>query len=390
VTAAAGHYPPALASAIVTGAEKCFDFKWQSRTKVFDTCPAEAEDGEDDVETNVPVDEVYESDSDLDVGPAGEEEIDPAVMRLVVKLHQNTGHRSNKRLARALIIAGAPAEAVRAAKNLKCDVCQESKSAKSRRPAALPRARDVNDVAHIDLVQMEAADGTKWWVVHITDSASRCQAAALLRNKSTTSVIKFLNTVWVPVFGAPSSLVVDMGPEFTSMELESWASSHSTFLYHAAVEAPWQNGIAEKSGGILKVIMHRLIKEHSCISKADLRDALAAACDAYNVDCNETGFSPSQWAIGRNPRRQGSLLHASFTQRLAEHSLLDSDQSYVRRTAIRETARIALTQLHYSNRMRRAELARTRVAVTELKTGDIVYFFREQKLAPKNSRKGSC
>ena len=33
----------------------------------------------------------------------------------VLRLHQNTGHRSGKRLARALAIAGAPAEAILAA-----------------------------------------------------------------------------------------------------------------------------------------------------------------------------------------------------------------------------------------------------------------------------------
>ena len=76
--------------------------------------------------------EFKDTDSELDEGPdpdpdaaAPSQPIDPKVMAAVRRLHNNTGHRSNRRLARALVIAGAPAEALRAAKHLKCEICHE-------------------------------------------------------------------------------------------------------------------------------------------------------------------------------------------------------------------------------------------------------------------------
>ena len=51
--------------------------------------------------------------------------VTPAVKAAVYRLHVNTGHRSSTRLARALLLCGAPKEAVLAARRLKCAVCQE-------------------------------------------------------------------------------------------------------------------------------------------------------------------------------------------------------------------------------------------------------------------------
>jgi hypothetical protein len=57
---------------------------------------------------------------------------------------------------------------------------------------------------------------------------------------------------------------------------------------------------------------------------------------------------------------------------------------------MRQTAREAMTRLHFSQSLRRAELARPRTLPVEIKVGDIVYFWREQKYNPKggsNKRK---
>ena len=52
----------------------------------------------------------------------------PAAIKTAVKrLHETTGHRSNRRLARALVLSGAPREVVHAAKVHRCSVCDESR-----------------------------------------------------------------------------------------------------------------------------------------------------------------------------------------------------------------------------------------------------------------------
>ena len=80
---------------------------------------------------------------------------------------------------------------------------------------------------------------------------------------------------------------------------------------------------------------------------------------------------------------------SNFSQRLAEHGLIDSEASAAQRTALRESARVAMLRLHYSQSIRRAELARSREPTVqqELNPGDVVFFWRAQKAVKSSRRK---
>ena len=60
-----------------------------------------------------------------------------------------------------------------AAKTLKCDVCDEKKGPKTRKPATLPSMKDVGAQAHIDSLVVEDAFKRSFYVVHVTDKVSR-------------------------------------------------------------------------------------------------------------------------------------------------------------------------------------------------------------------------
>ena len=92
---------------------------------------------------------------------------------------------------------------------------------------------------------------------------------------------------------------------------------------------------------------------------------------------NESGASPFQAAIGRQPRMIGDVL-GGVEARLAEHGLIDSKPSFARQIAMREIARVAMTRLHFSRGLRRAELARSRSSTLEQvpTPGTICYFYR--------------
>jgi len=87
---------------------------------------------------------------------------------------------------------------------------------------------------------------------------------------------------------------------------------------------------------------------------------------------------------GKNTRSQGDVL-AEFGNHLAEHSLLEVTPSMAKQVAMRETARVAMTRLHYSRGLRKAELGRSRSSTaTSLPTpGDLVFFWRAQKYKSK-------
>ena len=389
VTRPAGHYPGELAKSMVKGMEKQFHRQFvKNEVNVIGASSGfDFEEDEDEIlHPGRPAGEFSDSDEELKVD-APEVRVSAGLKAAIKRLHENTGHRSNIRLARALAISGAPPQVVYAAKNHKCSVCAERANPKARRPASLPVPKDAGDQANIDLVEVFDAAGNKFMAVHVIDFATRFQMAELLPVKSTAQVLAFLRKRWLPVFGAPRVLVADQGREFVSWEFEEFCSAHSILLWHCGVGAPWQNGICERAGGSLKVILAAIVASHQIIGPEQLEEALGEAVSAYNSDINEAGVSPAQAAIGRQPKMLGDVLGGGFVERLAEHSLVNGKPSWARQVALRETAKVAMTRLHFSRSIRKAEIARSRSSTVEQtpEAGSIVYFWRAQKYNSKTA-----
>ncbi|CAK9063210.1 unnamed protein product, partial [Durusdinium trenchii] len=385
VTAHAGIYPLALARAFVRGIEDQFD----KDHKAYELLAVDV-GGNEEEDSHPAVHDVSEDEDDeYQLQPSEANMTIPAAIKAAIKrLHENTGHRSNRRLARALTLAGAPVEAIVAAKRHKCDVCRERAPPKLKRPASLPSPKDFGDQVHIDLLEVEDGREQKYVVAHCTDAATKYQAAEILPNKSTAAVIEFLSKRWVPAFGPPRVLVCDQGREFISWEMEEWASSMSVMLHHVAVQAPWQNGIAEKSGGVLKTLMSAIVTSKSVVTKDEMEMALGEAVAAYNGDVDgESGCSPYQAVLGRQPRMVGDVL-GGVQQRLSEHGLIESKPSLARQVALREVAKLAMTRLHFSRGLRRAELARSRSSTVENapKPGTVCYFYRPLRYNSKTGQ----
>ena len=166
-------------------------------------------------------------------------------------VHEATGHRPPQRLARALLLSGAPPEAVQAARELKCDVCAERRAPKTGELEVCPllglwasRLTWTSWLSRMPLaVPMSLA------MPATTDAVSKFQQASILPDKSAASVVDFMATTWLPLLGAPRTIIADQGREFIAAEFQDWCSAHSVLLWHAAVQAPWQNGTTAWSRG---------------------------------------------------------------------------------------------------------------------------------------------
>ena len=297
----------------------------------------------------------------------------------VRKLRNNTVHRSQRRLARALAIAAAPAPAIFAAKTLQCSVCQERKAPKARRPASLPTPKDCGDQVHIDIFEVEDLGETRFYVVHIIDAVSRFQMSEILTDKSADSV-QFVKRRRMPIFGPPRVLIADQGREFMSWKFEEMAAQHSFLLWHTAVQSPWQNGICAKEVAFSKR------SQQSSSKVSQLLDV-----KRWKQHCRK----PWSAALGKQPRMVGDVL-GDFGQRLAEHGLVECRPCIARQVAMREVAKLAMLRLHFSRGLRRAELARSRTSTVtqELEPGMIVYYYRMSKyknprLDPRRRRRSS-
>lgn len=81
---------------------------------------------------------------------------------------------------------------------------------------------------------------------------------------------------------------------------------------------------------------------------------------AYNSDVSgDSGVSPAQAAIGKQPRYEGDVL-GNFAHRVVSHGILDERPGLARQVAMRETAKLAMVRLHFSKGIQRAEVARSR------------------------------
>ena len=157
-------------------------------------------------------------------------------------------------------------------------------------------------MVHVELVDVGPACGFTAWALHIVDAASRFHAVRLLDNKSSAAVIDALEDIWLSWAGPPVTMVVDVGPEFVSDEFADWQETHGIAPYVIPIEAPHQNGAVEIQGGILKMRLAKICAEHSVTDRAGLKSALSAARYAGNSEIDDSGFSPMQWVLGRQPR----------------------------------------------------------------------------------------
>ena len=171
VTVPAGHYIMAFSDAMIQAFMDQADFERAIHCSlVVDDEAAEVLVAEHDGPGAVEDDDAFESFSDGDVGkPNKDIAIPQAIRQAVHQLHVNTGHQSRLRLARALLIAGAPAPAIEAAKQLKCSICAQRRGSKPRPPASLPLPRDVGEHVRIDLVMFEDSLRKPYFVAHCAD-----------------------------------------------------------------------------------------------------------------------------------------------------------------------------------------------------------------------------
>ena len=90
-----------------------------------------------------------------------------------------------------------------------------------------------------------------------------------------------------------SHLVSDMGGEFEG-ELGEFMDPHGIRPYFTASEAPWQNGLVERTGGIWKAAARQTIKDVGARGFVEMRILSSMVNRAKNARINSSEYSPDQ------------------------------------------------------------------------------------------------
>ena len=197
-----------------------------------------------------------------------------------MRIHKNLGHPSKELHCRALRIGGANEIAIRAANELKCDVCAENKPPKSHLPSKLAETyTEFNQGLGVDLVVLADSNEQVFEFLNFVDLATRFNICY---------VLSVLEMVWINWAGPMSHLISDVGCEFEG-ELGEFMEAHGIRQYFTASEGPWQNGLVERNGGIWKATARKTIKDVGARGFVETRRLASIVNWAKNARINSSG-----------------------------------------------------------------------------------------------------
>ena len=141
--------------------------------------------------------------------------------------------------------------------------------------------------------------------------------------------------------------------------------------------------MVERHGYGYQEILQRVIHEKS-ITKDDMYMAVQAVNTAKNELRRRHGFSPSQAVFGKDPKSPEELDTGVDEERFLE--IMSGDQRRQREVSIRASARMAFFRTQVDSRFRRGMIQRARVKRGGYAVGELVCFYRIEKIATKRGQ----
>ena len=268
----------------------------------------------------------------------------PMEKKMVLRAHVNLGHPGVKEFVRLLKAAGTRTDVIQyVLKEFSCDGCRLEKRQPTRLPAATPRTYDFNVCVGIDLLFVHGiSHTTEHPILNVTCLGTLYSTFSMVDpNRRGSELVwnAFLDK-WLRVFGAPAFLLMDQGLEFQGHFIEQ-LESHGIQPIIIDRDAPYQNGVTERRGGLFKEVYYRTreLKQPSTID--EVKNMVHEVAWALQTLTNRSGYSPAQRVFGKQPSLGMDLLSDA---REFEYSMT-ADGAWNRAEEIRKAARQALMEV---------------------------------------------
>ena len=304
----------------------------------------------------------------------------PMVASALRRLHQNLGHPQAGDMIRHLRLAGCDGPILKAARSLKCQVCDANIGPRIARPSVIPQLCDWNDTVGIDLFYAHDTNDVKHTFLSAVDYGTTYHLAVRVDGQSSDDIEAKFNEMWIVPFGPPKSVVVDLdgGVQGALGRLCDW---HNIAMKSIAAQSHWQAGMIERQQAWWKNVWERLVYQLT-IGEEEVDLAVPMVNAAKNDLRRRCGHSPSQWVFGRAPRIPEDLRDPDGGERITWD--VSEDSKFQRQSAMRAAARIAFHRSQIDSRLRKAFLQRTRTVPRPHEIGESVHFWHK----PKNRRRG--
>ena len=123
----------------------------------------------------------------------------------------------------------------------------------------------------------------------------------VLKIKVPTHFTKSFKQYWLSWAGAPTKIVADQGRGGFS-DFTRCAKYLGAAFKMQGLEAPWQNGMVERHGGVLGDIIEAVVQETSPVGFTQMSDFCLHASMAKNRRPGRSGFSPRALVFGCDER----------------------------------------------------------------------------------------
>lgn len=288
----------------------------------------------------------------------------------VYKLHKLCGHPSNRALQKTLAARGADPIVVAAAGELRCLECREGQMAAPSSQVSLQKEETLWTTMQMDSFVFKYGDQVHHFLLCLDEASGFSVVQEMLvhheserENLNASSVIDMIEQCWIQYFGYPAKIRADLEGAFRSTDLHNWCAERGVQLVHSPAEHHESTGDVERAIGELKKKMVAFLRSEESQPKR----AAWAMRAAHNHVERVGGYSPAQWAFGRDVPAPENLA--------AQSSEADSNHAMAKNLEMRLNAENMYKTLQAKAKISRALNSRVQKS-TQFIPGDLVYYRR--------------
>ena len=258
-----------------------------------------------------------------------------------------------------------------------CPECQELRMAPLDPAVSLQRSETLWETMVMDNAEFPVDDK----VIHcmiMMDEASRLVVPHFLfehakqesRNATANEVVGGIQETWVRHYGLPGQIRMDPEGAFRSTELGAWAEERGVHLLPCAAEAHGQIGVVERAIQTIKATARQLLQG----AAVEAWEAIQQACTSHNELSRVEGYSPFQWAFGRQPTHIGQMHEKGYDLPFLTSSAV-AGSSMATNLRLRVQAQQTFLRNQAQEQVTRALNTKTRRSENYV-PGDLVFFKR--------------
>ena len=225
------------------------------------------------------------------------------LMDSVRQLHRRFGHPSNRLLIKNLQARGADQKVIAAVSQLRCDECLEGRIKLPSPSVNLERCDRLWACLQVDGFDFKYNDRYHHFVLMVDEVSGYAVVREAYstpedtgRNLTTQELMDILEEAWYQYFGLPEQLKMDLEGAHRGKLLRESCMQRGIELIAAPAEHHESIAEVERSIGILRSKMESFLRA----SPTTPKQAALAMVAAHNSLAKVHGFSPLQWALGRD------------------------------------------------------------------------------------------